>query len=384
MSSPTQTGSKDRVHKVVFTTQIECGQGHAEIADDLKVRIIPKKEMLETQNELLVGGYNLCVQFANLGLHATSLEVTVDLRDWFTEDWCRLPLRLPYWRRRAGSREWLEADPGQCNTDDGVHLTLQLASEETCVLATIPHFTYTDCCRELRHLSQNSAGLAQVVEIGRSVESRAILALEFGERHASKRIVIVGSTRPSEPSAWGILSMARALLTDPTLSSLMEDTHVCLVPQLNPDGIVHGRCFGNVQGAPLGSEWVLPSDQRSPETAATWNYLSERPLTLVGQFEFAPATTRLTDWPRPLAVDMYNPASVVIHRRLAALSGEFGLFSKDRRDPANLQLSHRAALEFDCAAFAYRFVGPTTTPLRAEHRARQVLRIALEALREQS
>lgn len=381
MSSPTQTGSQDRVHKIAYTTQVECGQGHVEISGSHQIRIIPKKEMLETQNELLVGGYNLCVQFANSGLEAASLDITVDLRDWFTEDWCRLPLRLPYWRRRAGSRDWLEADPGQFNTDEGVHLTLTLESEEVCVLATIPHFTYTDCCRELRHLSQNSDGLAHVVEIGRSLESRAILALELGEKRASKRVVIVGSTRPAEPSAWGLLAMARDLIKDPRLAPLLEDVQVCLLPQPNPDGIVHGRCYGNAQGLPLGSEWVLPHGQRSPETAAVWNYLSAHPPTLIGQFEFAPATTRLTDWPRPLAVDMYNQASVEIHRRLAALSGEFGLFAKDRRDPASFQLSHRAAMEFDCAAFAYRFVGPVTSPSRAEHRARQVLRIALEALR---
>jgi hypothetical protein len=366
---------------VVHTTQIECGHGQIYADDANRIRIVPNKEMLETDQELLVGGYNVCLQLANPNYSTTKVAIEIDFEDWFEEDWCRLPLRLPFWRKRAG--EWQEADPGQRNSRHGVHLSLTLDAQETTVLSSIPHFTYTDCTREMRALTRLMPEAAHVVELGRTGEARAILALEIGAKQAARRIVVLGSTRPSEPAAWGVLAMARALLSDPALRPYLDQFQVCLIPQPNPDGIVHGRCFGNGSGRPMNMDWTQPPGAQLPETTAIWNYLKSAPPALVGQFEFAPVTTRRSDWPRPLSIDIYNPTSVALHDRLAEISGEGGGFAKDRRSPANLQIAYHAARQFGCAAFAYRYVGPTTTPKRAEARAVQVIETVLETLTKQ-
>jgi hypothetical protein len=176
--------------------------------------------------------------------------------------------------------------------------------------------------------------------------------------------------------------MAESLLADPAARALLRTTRVCLAPQPNPDGVVHGRCFGNGAGVPIPHDWTKPLSERTVEGKALWNYLASDPPALVGQFDFAPATTRLSDWPRPLTVDIYNPVSVELHARLGAMSGETGLFPRDRRDPAILQITHHAAKEWGCPVFHYRFVGPITSPERARQRARLVLQTAIDVLRE--
>lgn len=379
MASSIEMSTSDAAGGVAFDVGIECGHGDAISLGPNKIRLTPKSESLQTDNELLVGGYNLCLRIDNPQPEPCTIDVEVDLASWFDQDWCRLPFRLPFWRRAPSSLEWQEADPGQLNTAQGVHLSLALSGEESAILSTIPHYPYSDCRRELEGFALHESGLARTVEIGRTSQGRAILATEIGPRDG-RRIVVTGSQRPAEPSAWGVLAMARAILFDPSFATWRDRYRICLVPQPNPDGIVQGRCFGNAEGQPIPLDWTRPEEERTPEGRALWAYIASAPLTMFGQFDFAPATTRASDWPRPLAVDIYDPTSVALHVRLAEMSGETGLFPKDRRDPAHLQLAHHVARQWRVPVFSYRYCGPTTTPSRAEHRARHVLEAALEAL----
>ena len=77
---------------VAFTTQIECGQGAVEVVDADRLRIVPTSESRQTESELLVSGYNLCVQLTNRDRFDRVINIDVDLSNWFAEDWCRLPL----------------------------------------------------------------------------------------------------------------------------------------------------------------------------------------------------------------------------------------------------------------------------------------------------
>lgn len=375
-----RSGQRDD-KEVTFTTQLECGHGSVLASEPGRLVLAPVKESMPSEGELLIGGYNVCIEIANPHSEAITLAVDVDLSGWFEEDWARLPLRLPYWRRQTGLLMWSEADAGQSNSISAVHLHLPLDADESIVLSTIPHYGYSDCCRALRRLSQTAGRAVTTRSIGPSTEGRDILALEVGKEDAP-RVVIFGSPRPGEPSAWGLVAMARELLTTSRWQAALERFRVCLVPQPNPDGIVHGRCYGNSLGQPIPLDWLKDPADHTHESRAMWAYLASGPLALAGQFDFAPATTRLTDWPRPIAVDIYHPRSAEIHARLAALSGEPGLFPRDRRDPAEQQITHHAARQWQCPAFCYRYAGLVTSPCRAEQRAIQVLEVALDSILE--
>lgn len=379
---------------ILATTQVECGHGKILQVQDNHVHLTPVRETLQTDTELLTGGYNVCVLLTNTGPTEAVVSIDIHLADWFTEPWCRLPLRLPYWSRAGSDLKWSEADPAQRHDEQTVFLTIPIGVSKTVVVSSIPHYPYSDCVRAMSVLAEQSRGEARLVELGKTPQGRSIHSLEIGR--GSERVVVFGAFRPAEPSAWGVLGMAKGILHDDRssrsgrsggsrgagLRELAKSFTICLVPQPNPDGIVAGRCLGNSLGQSLYYDWNRPVNERSREGQLLWDYLSAGPLAMAGQFDFAPVTTRLSDWPRPLSVDIYNPVSVELHHRLAERSGELGSIAKDRREPAQQQIVHHAAAEWDCAAFAYRFVGSTTTPERAEHRARQVLETALSTYLE--
>lgn len=365
---------------VSVSTNIECGNGDARLEPDGIVHLTPIRGAADEPADLSGAGYNLCVQFSNPTTESLRVPIVVEMGDWFEEEWCRLPLRLPYWKRTpAEARAWTEADPGQFNTRDQVHLTLELPPRQSALVSTIPHCGFSECTRVLTKWANEMPRQCRLTEVGKSVGGRAILALAIGNP-TGRAIAIVGSSRACEPSAWGILAMIPRLLESSPWSDSLESYQIHLVPQPNPDAIAEGTC----PGRPFGKDWSRVLDEPRGEAAMLWRYLEAQRPVLVGQFEFAPATTRLSDWPRPLAVDMYNRISVAIHDRLAELSGSGGQYAKDRRDPPRQQLAHHAARNWNCAAFAYRYVGPTATPARAEHRARRVLDIVLQTLRDES
>src|SRR5437868_14142612 len=79
--------------------------------------------------------------------------------------------------------------------------------------------------------------------LGRSVDGRAIVAIETGDFDASERVLVVGCIHGSEPAGIAIANRLAHSSSPPELDLL-------IVPDLNPDGVAaHTR--GNARGVDL-------------------------------------------------------------------------------------------------------------------------------------
>ena len=118
----------------------------------------------------------------------------------------------------------------------------------------------------------NSSPLARVERLGTSVEGRDIDLISIGRGDSAggkkKSIWIIARQHPGEAMAeWLVEGMIERLLnrSDPVSRCLLEVAVLHLVPNMNPDGSVHGNLRTNAAGANLNREWSNPSMETSPE-----------------------------------------------------------------------------------------------------------------------
>ncbi len=123
-----------------------------------------------------------------------------------------------------------------------------------------------------RHLQLiDRAQLSELVtleDLGSSVEGRDMNLLVIGDPQASKKVWVIARQHPGETMAeWFVEGMLDALLdnANPFARTLLKDTVFYVVPNMNPDGSVHGNLRTNAAGANLNREWMTPSMERSPE-----------------------------------------------------------------------------------------------------------------------
>ena len=102
--------------------------------------------------------------------------------------------------------------------------------------------------------------------LGRSVEDRPIHKLEAAAAGPTARwVVIVGRQHPPEvPGALALMAFVQTLLDDTALArAFRARVNILVVPNLNPDGVVHGHWRHNARGTDLNRDWG-PFEQ--PET----------------------------------------------------------------------------------------------------------------------
>jgi murein tripeptide amidase MpaA len=120
------------------------------------------------------------------------------------------------------------------------------------------------------------SALARIERLGASVEGRDIdlvcvtndAAQRAGGDTEKKTIWIIARQHPGESMAeWFVEGMLERLLdrSDPLSRRLLERAVLYLVPNMNPDGSVHGNLRTNAAGANLNREWMEPSMASSPE-----------------------------------------------------------------------------------------------------------------------
>jgi murein tripeptide amidase MpaA len=121
--------------------------------------------------------------------------------------------------------------------------------------------------------------LARVERLGATIEGRdldliGVAGLAAGEAPASrmdgaKKIVwIIARQHPGESMAeWFVEGLLERLLdrADPVSRRLLERAVFYIVPNMNPDGSVHGNLRTNAAGANLNREWMNPGMESSPE-----------------------------------------------------------------------------------------------------------------------
>jgi murein tripeptide amidase MpaA len=108
----------------------------------------------------------------------------------------------------------------------------------------------------------------RVLDIGSTVEGRDINVLVIGDPAANKKVWVIARQHPGETMAeWFVEGMLDALLdpADPFGRQLLKECVLYVVPNMNPDGSVHGNLRTNAAGANLNREWNAPTVERSPE-----------------------------------------------------------------------------------------------------------------------
>jgi murein tripeptide amidase MpaA len=114
-------------------------------------------------------------------------------------------------------------------------------------------------------------GSAEV--LGKSVEGRDMTLLTFGDEEASGddaklRIWVTARQHPGETMAeWFAEGLVERLLDDddPVVKEILERAVVHVVPNMNPDGGVHGNLRANAAGMNLNRAWLEPDADESPE-----------------------------------------------------------------------------------------------------------------------
>lgn len=121
---------------------------------------------------------------------------------------------------------------------------------------------------DLLHQAQSS-GMAQIVELGETLDGRDMSMLLVGEpADGKKKIWITARQHPGESMAeWFVEGLLDKLLDedDGVARTLLEKAVFYIVPNMNPDGSVRGHLRTNAAGVNLNREWQNPSMEKSPE-----------------------------------------------------------------------------------------------------------------------
>ena len=117
---------------------------------------------------------------------------------------------------------------------------------------------------------------ATLTELGTTVEGRPMSLLTLGtpqsRRHAQEEDLADRAPASGETMAeWFIEGLVKRLAGwgdwagDPVARKLYDHAVFYIVPNMNPDGSVHGNLRTNAAGANLNREWMEPDAARSPE-----------------------------------------------------------------------------------------------------------------------
>lgn len=109
----------------------------------------------------------------------------------------------------------------------------------------------------------------QVKCLGATVEGRDLDVVVVGRENPKRKPVwIIARQHPGETMAeWFVEGLLERLLdpADPVARKVREHAVLYIVPNMNPDGSVHGNLRTNAAGRNLNREWREPDPQASPE-----------------------------------------------------------------------------------------------------------------------
>lgn len=115
----------------------------------------------------------------------------------------------------------------------------------------------------------STSPVCKMHETGFSNEGRNVDLLKFGLSENPKRKVwIIARQHPGETMAeWFMEGLISKLMdtSDALSRSILEESDVYLVPNVNPDGSFHGNLRTNGVGTNLNREWDKASKEKSPE-----------------------------------------------------------------------------------------------------------------------
>lgn len=379
-----------RVSGVEVHTDLECGNADTiREAGEARIEVSPREDPIphELQVQGPISCYQVCVLLTNTGEARADLTVDVLIPAWLTEAGFGGFLRKTYLERPAGRLEWDDIPADRiASLDNRMRVSVSLGAGEERVVSSAAHYPYSTCVSRLRALGGGPD--ADLVDIGCSVEGRTIWALQTRRGPKLPRIVVTGTLQPGEPAAWGVMAMADWLYATDEGAGLRERFDVDLVPQPNPDGIVHGWCNVNASGDLPTFRFAdaatgLPCPQ---ETRVVWDYLAADPPLGYIDFHFM----HQTDHPDPKI--MFGPleAFTVPGRgkaveKLGWTLAEAGGYRAPMFYQVGQPLWHQLAVcqapaAMDTVSYIDQFTGPKSSWEKARVRGPFALRTFAEAL----
>ena len=160
---------------------------------------------------------------------------------------------------------------------DGAVLTIRHTPESDSV-----YYAYFEPYSWERHLallgSVAHSPLAQVQDLGNTVDGRDLNMVVLGDPSAAKKVWVIARQHPGETMAeWLVEGMLDALLdpANPIARRILDHAVLYVVPNMNPDGAYRGNLRTNAAGANLNREWMAPSLATSPEVFYVKNKIAE-------------------------------------------------------------------------------------------------------------
>ncbi|MBM73875.1 MAG: hypothetical protein CMK59_00630 [Proteobacteria bacterium] len=136
-------------------------------------------------------------------------------------------------------------------------------------LSSLVHYAYFAPYPWSRHqniLQYAARHGAKLHHLGCSIEGRPMTELSLG--HGPKQVWIIARQHPGETMAqWWVEGFLSRLIKDgePFSKKLKELATIHIVPNMNPDGSVHGNLRTNAKGINLNRVWNNPSVDTEPE-----------------------------------------------------------------------------------------------------------------------
>ncbi|MBO2445224.1 DUF2817 domain-containing protein [Actinomadura nitritigenes] len=173
------------------------------------------------------------------------------------------------------------------------------------------------------------ATIRRTVPLGESVQGRSITAVEVGDPHAARRVLVVGCVHGDEPAG---VPVAQALAAGPGPSG----ADLWVVPVLNPDGMA-ARTRGNANGVDLNRNF--PAGWRRMDAPGSVHYSGAGPLSEPESGFAAGLIQRI----RPTV-------AIWFHQHLAVVDGSEGPKDVERRFARDVGLPVRTLTDYPGSA----------------------------------
>jgi hypothetical protein len=191
------------------------------------------------------------------------------------------------WVTRGG--RWVRHAIADDGTVGALRLRLDLAAGETVAVSRMRPYPYSAAVARVSALAERPG--AHSLSLGQSAEGREIAALEIGA--GTEEVLVLAGQHPAEfGGTEAVLGIADWLLSRlPEAESARAEYRFLLVPVLNPDGNVGGRCGRNARGDDLYRAFpdaAAGARPAAPEAAALWDRAQAQPPLLSLNFHTYP------------------------------------------------------------------------------------------------
>ena len=382
-------GPKLETDRWLLRADVECGNARIiERTGSSHFQIAPREDPvpIEVQKKGPISNFVVYVEVTNLDSQPREITIDVLIPTWLIQARFDYFLRKTYLQRSPDELEYFELAPERhTSLPDRMRLRVDFAAGERKVISTTPAYSYSQMRKQLETMERRSNGKARIQVIGRSGGDRPILVLETGDK-SKPRAVFSATFQPGEPSAWAILAMAKAALFDPELAHFQQKYDLAFVPMPNPDGVVHG--CNNVNGRGelviLGFSEEARGKEGNHEAKVLWNYLKPKPPVVLIEFHFLALPNHPNPRPYVFIPTLYTDpkgreAGTSLVRRLERLTNA----PEGKPIPENHPmwqhlLTFNSIRSWNTAATLYQNTGPKVSPVQAQRRGVEIMRVALD------